>query len=711
MQTPRIINSPGVQINEVDLTNNASLQAGTNVLIMGFGSNGPTNEPIDILSKQELNDVFFGGYGPTNASERYFYHTCYEALNSPANVKAIRLPYGAGAGDGGNGVYTVLAYPGELSAGSTVPSMTGDVTLSASSALYLGAPTQFEISSADFEELSQGQITWTALASSLTTSADIEGAALIVVNTSQFTVNEFNEGYYLAVTDNAHLTDNVTSGYSSVEAIKATSIQSLSSYSTIPTTSLNFELTGSTNDNSSMSYYVESTGINYDDPAVCVYLTKIRKDITSQTPDNLIHVPVEKYIGSLYENDKRIDDVTKSLASFSLEDSVNEGSSYIKVFVNSNVASRQDIKKVFTTDNSMLSLGQYKTTTASDALNSVGTIPTKIERALLTVDNILNVDIDIVLDGGLSTMWAYTADTELVFDDEMSTTTLLANGVLTDEAKDNWFAIYSKFNTFCSTDRKDCVYIADPLRCIFLQGRDTKVMEKKGAIFTTDIINPLKKNYEGVNTNYGMSYANWVKKFDNNLSKNIWLPFSGFQAAIMANTDATVFPWGAPFGLNRGVLQTVTDIAIRPTQKQCDVLYKMSLNPVVYFNGDGFVVWGQKTLQTKPSAFDRINVRRCFLALERPTWKAARYFIAEPNTAFTRTRVVNTLTPVFEVAKNNQGVYDYRIICNEKNNTAEVIDNNEMRIDIYLKPVRTAEFILCTFYATKTSLNFSELGV
>jgi phage tail sheath protein FI len=161
--------------------------------------------------------------------------------------------------------------------------------------------------------------------------------------------------------------------------------------------------------------------------------------------------------------------------------------------------------------------------------------------------------------------------------------------------------------------------------------------------------------------------------------------------------------------LNNGVIRNITDIAFKPNQKQQDAFYRMGINPIVFFQGDGFVVWGQKTLQSKPSAFDRINVRRLFLVLERATLKVMRYFVGEPNTIFTRTRVNNVLKPIFDLAKNNEGCYDYLIVCDERNNTPQVVDNNEMKVDIYIKPVRTAEFILVTFYATRTDQDFNEL--
>jgi phage tail sheath protein FI len=114
-------------------------------------------------------------------------------------------------------------------------------------------------------------------------------------------------------------------------------------------------------------------------------------------------------------------------------------------------------------------------------------------------------------------------------------------------------------------------------------------------------------------------------------------------------------------------------------------------------------------MQKKPSAFDRINVRRLFLALEIAVRDTIKYFLFEPNTLFTRTQVVNTLQPIFEQAKNTQGLYDYLIICDERNNTPDVIDDNAMVVDIYLKPVKTTEFILCNFYATRTGTNFQEI--
>jgi phage tail sheath protein FI len=220
----------------------------------------------------------------------------------------------------------------------------------------------------------------------------------------------------------------------------------------------------------------------------------------------------------------------------------------------------------------------------------------------------------------------------------------------------------------------------------------------------------MRHQFSAENTSYAATYGNWVQVYDDFSGEKIWCPFSAHQAGFMARSSAQEFPWSAPAGFNRGLLTTSSlDLAINPNQKQRDELYKVNINPVMFSPSQGMVVFGQKTLSKKPSAFDRINVRRLFQVLERPTKKVSQFFIFEPNNEFTRTRVVNTLTPLFEYAKQNGGVYDYLIVCDERNNTAMVIDNNELKIDILLKPTRTAEFILVSFTATRTDANFDEI--
>ena len=273
----------------------------------------------------------------------------------------------------------------------------------------------------------------------------------------------------------------------------------------------------------------------------------------------------------------------------------------------------------------------------------------------------------------------------------------------------NYHAVFSRFETFCAHQRKDCLLIADPIRHIFVRGENSLVLSDHNKSFSQYIYNALRHNLELANSSYACTYGNWVKVNDPYAGMNVWIPFSGFAAANMAQTDANFQPWYAPAGFTRGRVRNALAMAITPKQKERDQLYKISINPVAFFPNDGFTIYGQKTLQRQPSAFDRINVRRLFLFLEKATKSTVKYFVFEPNTLFTRTRVINTLQPIFDLAKNSEGLYDYMIVCDRRNNTGDVIDRNELIIDIYLKPVRAAEFILVNFIATRTSANFSEL--
>lgn len=374
-------------------------------------------------------------------------------------------------------------------------------------------------------------------------------------------------------------------------------------------------------------------------------------------------------------------------------------------------------------------LGAYDNTKVTN--KDLGDIPGKLDRALNGIKNDEVYDIDVIPEAGLGTIWAMAksrtlaAGSPLYYDEfyyggttATAVKALRTSGTLAGAGvtlRSNYNTIFDKFERFVKPPylggtRGDAIFIADTFRQIVAIGNgETKILDDKSRNFSTDVFWPIKHQFSSQNTSYATVYGNWAQTYDQGLGQLVWVPFSGYAASVMAKSDAATFPWFAPAGFNRGLLTTATDIAINPNQKQRDELYKSAINPVAFFPSQGNVIFGQKTLQKKPSAFDRINVRRLFLALERPTKKAAQFFVFEPNTEFTRTRLVNVLTPVFERAKQNQGVYDYLIVCDERNNTPQVIDENKLRVDIYLKPVRTAEFILITFYATRTDANFQEI--
>jgi hypothetical protein len=217
------------------------------------------------------------------------------------------------------------------------------------------------------------------------------------------------------------------------------------------------------------------------------------------------------------------------------------------------------------------------------------------------------------------------------------------------------------------------------------------------------------RNLLNVNSSYSAIYGNYFKIYDRFSEKERWVPASGFAAATIAYTDFTDAQWFAPAGINRGIISNVIDIAVNPNKAQRDILYYDRINPIVKFQGEGVVIWGQKTLQSKATAFDRINVRRLFLHLEKSITRMARSSLFEFNDDFTRTRLRGNINPFLSGVKARRGVYDYLVVCDDSNNTPEVIDSNSLRCEILVKPSRVAEFINLTFSAVGSGIEFSEV--
>jgi phage tail sheath protein FI len=189
-----------------------------------------------------------------------------------------------------------------------------------------------------------------------------------------------------------------------------------------------------------------------------------------------------------------------------------------------------------------------------------------------------------------------------------------------------------------------------------------------------------------------------------------WVPLNGDIAGLCARTDYTNDPWWSPGGLNRGQIKNVVRLSCNPNQTMRDNLYRNSVNPVVTFPGQGTVLFGDKTLLAKPSAFDRINVRRLFIVLEKSIATAAKYQLFEFNDAFTRGQFKNLIEPFLRDVQGRRGITDFLVKCDESNNTGEVIDRNEFVADIFVKPTRSINFITLNFVAARSAIAFSEIG-
>jgi hypothetical protein len=211
------------------------------------------------------------------------------------------------------------------------------------------------------------------------------------------------------------------------------------------------------------------------------------------------------------------------------------------------------------------------------------------------------------------------------------------------------------------------------------------------------------------NTSYGFAVDNWKLVNDKYNDKTIWIPCDGDAAGLHSRVFVTAEPWFSMAGLNRGQLKNVIKLAWNPTKSQRDSLYKDGINSIVAFPGEGTVLWGDKTMFKAPSAFNRINVRTLFIVIKVAISRAARYQLFELNDAITRTIFRNAVDQYLDNVQGRRGIYDKRVVCDETNNTPQVIDSNEFVGDIYVKPARSINTIRLAFVAVGTGVDFDEI--
>jgi phage tail sheath protein FI len=248
--------------------------------------------------------------------------------------------------------------------------------------------------------------------------------------------------------------------------------------------------------------------------------------------------------------------------------------------------------------------------------------------------------------------------------------------------------------------RKDCIVVISPERGDVVANDSYSGKQAEDVVAYRDTL---------TSTSYAVMDAGWKYQYDKYNDIQRYVPANGDTAGLMVRTDLTRDPWYSPAGFNRGIMKNVTRLAFNPNKAERDLLYKNGVNPVVTFPGQGTVLFGDKTLLAKPSAFDRINVRRLFIVLEKAISTAAKFTLFEFNDAFTRSQFVNLVDPFLRDVQARRGIQDFRVVCDETNNTPEVIDRNEFIGDIYIKPARSINFIQLNFIAVRTGVEFSEI--
>ena len=246
--------------------------------------------------------------------------------------------------------------------------------------------------------------------------------------------------------------------------------------------------------------------------------------------------------------------------------------------------------------------------------------------------------------------------------------------------------------------RKDCI--------AFLSPQKASVVNNAGSEVTSIVAN--RNSLSG--TSYSVMDGNFKYMYDRYNNVYRWVPLNGDIAGLCVNTDNVSDPWFSPAGYNRGIIKNAVKLAFNPTQANRDDLYQAGVNPVINKPGSGVVLLGDKTMLAASSAFNRINVRRLFMVVEKAIAAAAKFQLFEFNDAFTRSQFTSLITPFLRDVQGRRGLYDFKVICNESNNTGEVIDRNEFVADIFLKPAKSINFIQLNFIATRTGVSFDEIG-
>ena len=306
----------------------------------------------------------------------------------------------------------------------------------------------------------------------------------------------------------------------------------------------------------------------------------------------------------------------------------------------------------------------------------------------MTAANSMGFDFSTAASSGVN---AYKKAIDTVANpDEFDINMMVLPGVTNDLAG----SVISYANTV-SENRGDVFFLFD---CVTIGGQGSARTTPTNAV----------NSVLGIDSNYAATYYPWVKIFDNVNNKFVWVPPSVVMAGVISFNDRVAAEWWAPAGLNRGGISSAIQVATRLTQAERDLLYEGRVNPIATFVGQGIVAWGQKTLQVKASALDRINVRRLLINLKKFVASTTRFLVFEQNTVATRTRFLNIVQPYLNSVQQKQGLFAFKVVMDETNNPPDIVDRNLMVGTIFIQPTKTAEIIPITFNILPQGATFSQ---
>jgi hypothetical protein len=690
--------SPGVQVNEKDLTNVVPAVATSIGATAGAFKWGPADTAITVANEGALLTSF----GKPDATFAVSFLTAASFLNYGNTLKVARsvgaTTYNAYA------TYPATTTSTTFTASSTVASGGTIVTASAStiiqqqlqvgsilSATGLSTSTT-TITSISFSTTSLATITFTpATTASIATTISFTATNLATViwggagtTTSTGTIriknpDQFNAAYPVAT---SVVTPFVARFPGKLGNSLFVTVVNSSTNGTIATDATGAGVPGSSYVVNSTSTITLGAGFDYK-PTTADEIHILVQDDALGTITGTPYTVLERWQGlSLYSNSKRIDGTGNYYFDY-----VNRNSSWIYTLGLQTPLAAWGYNAIDGLTSGMAITGG----TANPALvfdmgygpaNSVGTdtLPTTGE---------VSSTLDTVF------MDAATIDINLLFACDPDCAT---NG--SGSGYGSLSTAEQKVQSIANT-RKDTVgFISAPVQIWALSASSNKY----------SAVTAKFKDQSASRDSYSVFDTGPLYVYNKYQDSYVWIPACGHMAGLCANTDNVADAWFSPAGYNRGNLKNVTKLGYNPNQTDRDGLYQASINPIVSFPGQGILLFGDKTAQSKPSAFDRINVRRLFIVLEKAIATAAKYQLFELNDRFTQSMFRNMTEPFLRDIAGRRGITDFLVVCDGTNNTPEVVDTNRFVADIYIKPARSINFITLNFIATRTGVSFSEVA-
>jgi len=710
--------SPGVLVKEIDLTNVVPAVATSIGAIAGAFLKGPMNEIIPIGSEQELVSIF----GKPNSSNFETWFTAANFLQYGNALRVVRAETGA---------RNAIA-----SGGADLLTDTGD-----------GSTTDFTLS----QSVADADLLTVTVDGTATTAFSVSGTTLSF-DSAPASAAVLDVKLGLKILNDTDYDDNYSAGQASVGAwaskypgawgnsIGVSICASAEAYEETVTSLVNQadvaagDTTITVDDGTEFQvgdivYFQEANGQQYEVTAISTNDLTIRQlddtnasglataiaddtairrrwrfyDLFDAAPGTSNWAKGQGLSAAEDELHVVVYDTTGEITGFDIDVAGNRGLSVIEThaFMSKHPNAKTPsggtayYPTVINRDSSHVWWMDFPATDATDwgtALTSAGSDTVFDAAHLPQVDTLSN---------GADDLAPTVGELDLAYETFQDTETVDVNLIMAGKAPDSTDGVTHASNIIDLCEfRKDCVGFISPRRA-------DVVGVSTGAAQTNNV----KGFFDNLSSSsYAVFDSGYKYMYDKYNDVYRYVPLNGDIAGLAANTDNVADPWFSPAGYNRGQIRGAVKLAYNPTKGQRDILYPARINPVVTFPGQGTVLFGDKTALSRPSAFDRINVRRLFIVLEKAIATAAKYQLFEFNDEFTRAQFRNLVEPFLRDVQGRRGITDFSVVADETNNTGEVIDRNEFVADIYIKPARSINFITLNFIAVRTGVSFSEVG-